>query len=69
MRVSFTGDEARESVALVAQGCILLLPFHLLFLSFCHVVVLLYASDVGLPRGVWQAWGKIHVNAIHLIMK
>ena len=57
------------------QGCsvdstgLLPLRFHLLFLSFCHVVVLLYASDLGLPLGVWQVWGKIHVYLIHLIME
>ena len=53
---------------MIAQDCILPLSFHLLFLSFCHVVVLPYASDLGLPRGVWQGWGKIHVYLIHLIM-
>ena len=67
--VSFTGREAREFAALVAQDCILPLPFHLLFLSFNHVVVLLYASDLGLPLGVWLAWGKLHVYPIHLIME
>ena len=67
--VSLTGREAQEFAALVAQDCILPLPFHLLFLSFCHVVVLLYASNVGLPLGVWQAWGKIHVYLLHLIME
>ena len=49
--VPFTGHEAQEFAALIAQDCILLLPFHLLFMSFCHVLVLLYASDLGLPLG------------------
>ena len=67
--VSFTGGEVRELAPLIAHDCILPLPFHLLFLSFCHVVVLLYASHLGLPLGVWHAWGKIHVYLIHLIME
>ena len=33
------------------------------------MVVVLYASDLGPPPGVWQAWGKIHVYPIHLIME
>ena len=51
------------------KPCILPLLHHLLFLCFCHVVTLLYASDVGLPLWVWQAWGKIDVKLLHLIME
>ena len=53
--ISFTGLEARDFSALVAQDCVLPLPFHLLFLSYCHIVVLLYASDTCLPKGEWGA--------------
>ena len=67
--ISFTGREAREFSALVAQGCVVPLPFHLLFLSYCHIVVLLYASDTCLPQGEWGAWGNLHVYLIHLILE
>ena len=33
------------------------------------MVVLLYASYLGLPLGECHAWGKIHVYLIHLIME
>ena len=33
------------------------------------MLVLLYASNADLPLGVWQAWGKIHVYLLHLIME
>ena len=67
--ISFTGREAREFSALVAQDCLLPLPFHLLFLSYCHVVILLYAPDTCLPPGEWGAWGNLHVYLIHLILE
>ena len=67
--ISFTGPEAREFSALVAQDCVVPLPFHLLLLSYCHIVVLLYASDTCLPEGEWGAWGNLHVYLIHLILK
>ena len=67
--ISFTGREAREFLALVAQDCVLPLPFHLLFLSYSHIVVLLYASDTCLPQGEWGAWGNLHVYSIHLILE
>ena len=67
--VSFTGRESREFALLLAIVCILPGLFRLLFLSFCHVVVLFYASDLGLPLGLWQASGKIYVYLIHLIME
>ena len=54
---------------LVAQECIFRLCLHSPFLSFCHVVVVLYALDVGLPLGVCKAWGKIHVYLIPRIME
>ena len=31
------------------------------------MLVLLYASNAGLPLGDWQAWGKIHVYLLHFI--
>ena len=63
------GREAREFSALVAQDCVLPLPFHLLFLSYSHIVVLLYASGTCLPQGEWGAWGNLHVYLIHLILE
>ena len=66
--ISFTGREAREFSTLGAQDCVVPLPFHLLFLSYCHIVVLLYASDTCLPQGEWGAWGNLHVYLIHLIL-
>ena len=67
--ISFNGRKAREFSALVAQDCVLPLPFHLLFLSYCHVVVLLYASDTCLPHREWGAWANLHVYLIHLILE
>ena len=67
--ISFTGWEAREFSALVAQGCVLPLHFHLLFFSYCHIVVLLYASDTCPPQGEWGAWGNLHLYLIHLILE
>ena len=45
------------------------MPFHLLFLVYCHIVVLLYASDTCLPQGERGAWGNLHVYLIHLILE
>ena len=67
--VFLTGREAWEFTVLVARDCILPLPFHLPFFFLSNVVVLLYASDIGLPLVVWQAWGKTHVYLLRLIMK
>ena len=67
--ISFTGREAREFSALVKQDCVLPLPFHLLFLSYCHIIVHWYASDTCLPQGEWGAWGNLHVCLVHLILE
>ena len=59
----------RGGTGVFSFGCARLCTFHLLFLSYCHIVVLLYASDTCLPRGQWGAWGNLHVYLIHLILE
>ena len=55
--------------ALIAGGCILPFPYHLLFLSSCRIAMLLYADNARLPKGVLRALGKIHMYLIHLILE
>ena len=53
----------------VHGDCIFSLPFHMLFLSYCHVVTLLYSPGTGLPQEVLEAWRKMHVFLLHLILE
>ena len=64
--VSFTSKKAHEFVALVAQDGILPLQFHLLFPSWCHIVVLLCSSTIDLVEVSWWLWGQVHVHLVHL---
>ena len=55
--ISFTGREAREFSALVAQHCVVPLPFHLLFLSLphcCFFVCLRHMPTAGGMGGMGQ---------------
>ena len=57
--ISLTGREARVFAACAVVKGILPCPVHQLFLSYCHIVVLLYSS-AQLVQQVWQVRGKLH---------
>ena len=57
--ISLTGREARVFAACAVVKGILPLPVHQLFLSYCHIIVLLYSS-AELVAQVWQVRGKLH---------
>ena len=47
----------------------MLLPllFHSCILSFCHIIVLLYAIDPLISHSLWRALGATHTFLVHLI--
>ena len=56
---SLTGREVRTLFPMVVHTGKLLSPLHHLFLSFCHVISLLYETK-NLPPAVWATQGKVH---------
>ena len=71
--VSLTGLEARSLASRLAQDVALPLPYHVLFLSICHIVALIYSGTLQIPtsewRSEWRIWGLLHVFLMHLILE
>ena len=55
--VSLTGREARPLASRLAQDVALPLPYHVLFLWICHIVVLIYSGTLEIPTIEWRIWG------------
>ena len=64
--LSLTGREVRTLIPMVVQTGKLPSPLHQLFLSFCHIVSLLYGTK-HMPPCVWSTRGKVHVYLTLLI--
>ena len=64
--LSRTGREVRTLFPMVVQTGKLPSPLHQLFLSFCHIVSLLYGTK-HMPPCVWSTRGKVHVYLTLLI--
>ena len=64
--LSLTGREVRTLFPIVVQTGKLPSPHHQLFLSFCHIVSLLYGTR-HIPPCVWSTGGKVHVYLTLLI--
>ena len=66
-RISLTGREARTIASVVISRMLLPLLFHSRLLSFCRIVLLLYAVYVPLSHSLWCALGVTHTFLVHLI--
>ena len=64
--LSLTGREVRTLFPMVLQTGQLPSPLHELFLSFYHIVSLLYGTK-HMPPSVWWTRGKVHVYLTLLI--
>ena len=64
--LSLTGREVRTLFPMVVQTRKLPSPLHQLFLSFGHIVSLLYGTK-HMPPCVWSTRGKVHVYLTLLI--
>ena len=67
--VSLTGRQARSLASRLAQDVALPLPYHVLFLSICHIFVLIYSGTLQIPTSEWHIWGLLHVFLMHLILE
>ena len=67
--VSLTGREARSLASQPAPNVALPLPYHVLFLSICHIVVLIYSGTLQIPTSEWRIWGLLHVFLMHPIVE
>ena len=65
--ISLTGHEARTIASVVSSQMLLPLPFHSCLLSFCHIILLLYAVDLPISHSLWCALGVTHTFLLHLI--
>ena len=65
--ISFIGREARTIASFVSSRMLLPLLFHSCLLSFCHIIVLLYAVDLPISHSLWRALGVTHTFLVHLI--
>ena len=52
--MSLTGREARHLASQMAQDIALPLPYHVLFLSICHLVSLIYSSTLQITTKEWR---------------
>ena len=66
---SLTGREARSLASRLAQDVALPLPYHVLFLSICHIIVLIHSGTLQIPTSEWRIWGPLHVFLMHLILE
>ena len=64
-----TGREARHLASQVAQDVALPLPYHVLLLLICHLVVLIYSSTLQMATKEWRIWGMLHVFLMHLVLE
>ena len=64
--LSLAGREVRTLFPMVVQTGKLPSPLHQLFLSFCHIVSVLYGTK-HMPPCVWSTRGKVHVYLTLLI--
>ena len=67
--VLLTGREARSLASRLAQDVALPLPYHVLFLSICYIVVLIYSCTLQIPTSERCIWGLLHVFLMHLILE
>ena len=67
--VWLTGREAQSLASRLAQDVAHPLPYHVLFLSICHIVVLIYSGTLQIPTTQWRIWGLLHVFLMHLILE
>ena len=65
--ISLTGREARTIASIVATWMLLPRLFHSCILSFCHIILLLYAVDLPMTQSLWRALGATHTFLVHLI--
>ena len=65
--IHLTGREARTIASVVSSRMLLPLLFPSCVLSFCHIVLLLYAVDLPLNHSLWRALGVTHTFLVHLI--
>ena len=63
--VSLTGCEARHLALQLGQDDAPPLPYQVLFLSICHLAVLIYSSSLRITTKEWRIWGMIHVVLMH----
>ena len=67
--VSLAGCEASQLVSQLVQDVALPLPYHVLFLSIYHLVVLIYSSSLQRNTKKWRIWGMVHVFLMHLVLE
>ena len=67
--VSLTGREVRSLASRLAQNVALPLPYHVLFLSICHIVILICSGTLQIPTSEWRIRGLLHVFVMHLILE
>ena len=67
--VSLTGREATSLASRLAQDVALPLPYHVLFVSMCHIVVLIYSGTLQIRTSEWRIWGLLHVFPMHVILE
>ena len=67
--VLLTGREARSLASRLAHHVALPLPYHVLFLSICYIIVLIYSGTLQIPTSEWCIWGLLHVFLMHLILE
>ena len=67
--VWLTGRKATSLASRLAQDVALPLPYHVLFLSICHTVVLIYNGTLQIPTSEWRIWALLHVFLMHLILE
>ena len=67
--VSLTGQEARSLASRLAQDVALPLPYHVLFLSIGHIVLLIYSGTLQIATSEWRIGGLLHVFPMHLILE
>ena len=67
--MSLRGREARHVASQLAQDAALPLPYHVLFLSICHLVVLIYNSTLQITTKEWRIWCMLHVFLMELALE
>ena len=66
---TLTCREARTVASVVSSRMLLPLPFHSCLLSFCHIILLMYAVDLPIGHSLWRALDVTHTLLVHLITK